>query len=367
MLRMRVRLPDTYNTWSWSGKRWHAGASMLEPFTNPALCRLAYSSRRLTVGEKRPNGDRLPVDIQPGRVRLTAGGLGVAPLYLARDHQVLYGSWDVADLTDFASTNRIVDRVVVRLLTRRHRYSSDTLFADITRLTERASAEFSSLGLRLSYPPDAPHVLAARRLAPDADPVEVFQRHLSTMTDPVVDADGDHLAVELSGGLDSANVALSAARRSRDRLLSLGVLVDGDAGREQCDRRGILASSLGLYDVAVYASQHPPFGADGARFLGPHDGDGEVYREVFDILRQQAVTKGTRIVLTGFGGDEMLALRSSERGRAPRYPPIPEWLTDRAITALAELETNVAPVAPVALPTLMAFAARHPAYLRLGL
>ncbi|WP_156994041.1 hypothetical protein [Pseudonocardia acaciae] len=93
-----------------------------------------------------------------------------APLYLADDGQTLYGSWDVADLADFASPDRVVDRVVARLLTRRHRYSSDTLFGGITRLTERACAEYSSDSVRLSYPPDAAHVLAARRLAPGGDP-----------------------------------------------------------------------------------------------------------------------------------------------------------------------------------------------------
>lgn len=364
---MRVRLADTCGPWSWNGIQWSAGASVVEPFANPALCCRLRSPHRLVIAERRPGGDSLAVDVQPGRVRLTAGRLGVAPLYLAGNREILYGSWDVADLAKFASPTRIVNRVAVRLLTRRHRYSSDTLFEGITRLTERARAEFTSDGMRLSYPPDAPHVLAARRLAPHADPVEAFQDHLSAITDPVIETDGRQVALELSGGLDSANVACSAARHRREPLLSLGVLVDGRAGREQRGRRHLLTSALNLRDITVFASQYLPFDLDSARFSGPHDGDGEVYREAFDALRQHAVAEGVRVVLTGFGGDEMLALRLSERTRAPLDRPIPEWLTDRAVAALAELETNVAPVAPVAVPTLMASAARHPAYLRLGL
>lgn len=363
---MWVRLTDTRGPWSWNGKQWSAGASIVEPFANRALCCRLRSSRRLVVAERRPGGDSLTVDVEPGRVRLSAGTIGTAPLYMTDDRQTLYASWDAADLAGFVSPSRVVDRVVVRLLTRRHRYSSDTLFEDITRLTERARAEFTSGGVRLSYPPDAPHVLAARRLAPDADPVGVFNDRLCAITGSVLDANGGRVALELSGGLDSANVACSAARYRRD-LLSLGVLVDGRAGREQRERRRVLASALGLRDITVCASQHLPFNPGGARFSGPHDGDGEVYREVFDVLRQRAAAEGARIVLTGFGGDEMLALRLSERTRAPLDPPIPEWLTDHAVAALAELETNVAPVAPVAVPTLMAAAARHPAYLRLGL
>lgn len=363
---MRVRLADTRGRWSWNGRKWSAGASIVEPFANPALCCRLRSPHRLVIAERRPGGDSLTVDMEPGRVRLSAGRIGVAPLYMADDRRTLYASWDVADLVGFASPNLVVDRVVVRLLTRRHRYSSDTLFEGITRLTERARAEFTSGGMRLSYPPDAPHILAARRLAPYAGPVGVFQDRLSAITDPVIDADGGRVALELSGGLDSANVACSAARHRRD-LLSLGVLVGGRAGSEQRERRRVLASAHSLRDITVRASQHLPFGPDSARFSGPHDGDGEVYREVFDVLRQHAAAEGARIVLTGFGGDEMLALRLSERTRAPLDPPIPEWLTDHAVAALAELETNVAPVAPVAVPTLMAAAARHPAYLRLGL
>jgi hypothetical protein len=183
MLRMRVRLADTHDPWSWDGKRWSAGVSVVEPFTNPALCCHVPAPRKLVVRETRSGGDSLAVDIQPGRVSLSAGTLGAAPLYLTGNGKSLYGSWNVADLARFASPDRIVDRVVARLLTRRHRYSSETLFRNITRLTERARAEFSSDDLRISYPPDAQHVLTSRRLTPDADLVEAFGNHLSIITE----------------------------------------------------------------------------------------------------------------------------------------------------------------------------------------
>ncbi|GAX57813.1 hypothetical protein [Streptomyces olivochromogenes] len=48
-------------------------------------------------------------------------------------------------------------RVVARTLTRQHRYTSETLFEGVYRLTERASATFASSGLSIHYLEPAEH------------------------------------------------------------------------------------------------------------------------------------------------------------------------------------------------------------------
>ncbi len=72
-------------------------------------------------------------------------------------------------------------------------------------------------------------------------------------------------------------------------------------------------------------------------------------------------------MLTGFGGDELMALTGAERMRPMTAPRLPPWLGERAIDAMRHIDDCAAPVAPVALPCLVVFAARNPAYLRAGL
>jgi hypothetical protein len=74
--------------------------------------------------------------------------------------------------------------------------------------------------------------------------------------------------VELSGGLDSANVAVSAAALSSGQVLSAGLIVAGRAGFEQEIRRWIIVDHLGLRDVTVPANDHLPFSPGGPRTVG---------------------------------------------------------------------------------------------------
>ena len=284
---------------------------------------------------------------------------------------MVHGSWDVTDLAQFATLERVPGRVVARLLTRRHRYSAETLFTTITRLTERAVITSDGHTVHTRYPTDAAHVVWARTLRADADPITGFESALDDVVTPLVEMHGSRVGVEVSGGLDSANVALSAATGVAGMLVSLGLLVSGPT-EQQRHRRDILTSALGLRDIAIPAADHLLFTTHG--YGGreqAHDGDGEVYREAFDALRAAACDAGVRVILTGFGGDEMLALRAAEHPE-PRsawhgVPDPPSWLTHTAVDALNEVDADIAPVSAVAVPTLMAAAARHPNYLKQGL
>lgn len=375
MLRLRINLADAAHgkEWSWDSGRWRAGSSYVEPFAHPGLTQLCVSrtelgTTRFVVAEKRANGDLTSVDIGGSRVRVTAGPVGVAPIYLATSGSTLHGSWEVTDLARFASPDRLVSRVIARALTGQIRYSIETPFADIQRVTERATAWFDRDGLSLKYPRHARHVLKARRLAPDADPVSAFGNQLNATVGELLDAHGDAVAVELSGGLDSGNVALSTAGRARDPLLSLGVLVHGATGQAQQARRRALISRFGLRDFTVNAADYLPFDMASRRFNAVHDGEGQIYYEMFEALRQHAASEGVHTVLTGFGGDEMLALRLRER-RNPLSPVrrMPEWLGERVTETFRELDSGVAPASSVAVSVLMAATACNPNFLRAGL
>ncbi|TQM10190.1 asparagine synthase (glutamine-hydrolysing) [Pseudonocardia kunmingensis] len=317
--------------------------------------------------ERRPHGDHLELRlIRDGSVQLRAGNGGVAPLYVAADDDRLIGSWDLTDLVGRIG-GELSPVVVARLLTRRHRYSHDTVFPAITRLTAGTHAVWRpGSGLSLRYPDPAHHVLRPRTLRAGADPIAGFTALLDHALAGVVSGPEEIVAVEMSGGLDSANIAVSAIHHGA--LVAGGIDVYGRTGRAQRQRRSLISAHLRLPIETVSAVEHLPLDPDGSRVPSrPHQPDGDVYQEAFDALRARLSRAGARTVLTGYGGDEIMSRTSAERGVSTTPPPLPPWLTDRARAALADVDAGCSPVTAVALPTLLVFAARHPAYLRAGL
>lgn len=314
-------------------------------------------------------GESLTVEMQRGEVRITAGPYGTAPVYLATAGKVLEGSWHLPDLRHHLSPDRLVDRAVARALTRQHRYSTDTLWDGVHRLTERATATFTGSGLTISYPPPVLHVAQPRTPRTGVDLVTAFDTLLTTtVARRAVWPPLGQAGVELSGGADSTNVALAVTAVRDDRVGSYGLLVDA----QQQHRRSEIVRALGLHDVEIPSAEYPPFAPDGPRAL-PHDPTGSYYLEAFEAARQAGSGAGIRVVLTGIGGDELMALRIHERAKREARgctvdePEPPGWLGARAAGALGEVENHVAPASPVHPPSLMAFAARNPPFLRRGM
>ncbi len=140
----------------------------------------------------------------------------MAPVYLAASGAEVHGSWDITALKDHMSVSRLHERQVARMLAYRGRYCHATIFDGISQLTERSHARFDRTGLRLCYPPAARHFLP-RQLASGADVVEGFEHLLDVVTasrpvDPV------RTGAHLSGGQDSANVAVTLGARFPRRL-----------------------------------------------------------------------------------------------------------------------------------------------------
>jgi hypothetical protein len=373
VLRFEIHHDDVPERWCWQGSFWASGSSRVTPLQHPAL-RVEASHRRqstvLGIREDRPDGDFVNLTLGADRaVRLVAGPVGVAPLYVAPDGACLIGSWDPVDLARFARPDSLSPAVVARLLTRRHRYSAETLFSAITRLTAGATIRWSAVGgLAVQYPAPAMHIVEPRRLRPKADPVAFLGALMDAAVRDVCESHPGAVAVELSGGVDSANVALSVAQMSPRHVLSGGLLVGGTIGRAQTVRRRTIVEQLGLRDFAVPAADHLPLAPDGPRTSARvHYPDGDVYQEAFDALRTVLAGAGAQVVFTGYGGDENMGRAPAERSCETRPPRLPRWLGKRALDALEDVDARCSPVTEVALPTLVVFAARHPAYLRAGL
>ncbi|HEY0639946.1 MAG TPA: asparagine synthase-related protein [Pseudonocardiaceae bacterium] len=351
------------------------GVSWLRPLTTPML-EIEWSGWgagvRLLVRERRSemvsalSRDWVEVRVSPGTVRFEAGAGGTAPLYLASVGGVVHGTWNLPDVCRQVRADDLLDRVVARVLARRPRYSSDTLFRDVVMLSERAVVNVTRSGVSVRYPSPAEHVLAPRRPRRGIDLVYAFGQLLDAAVRGAA-PDDQRVGVELSGGADSMNVALSAVR-SGLAVTCFGLLLDeADDDRihgGQQRRRAAALSFLGTPDVAVRAAGHPPLAAGGIRAVGsPHDPCAAYYREAFDAMRDAAIGRVT-VMLTGLGGDELLAARRERRSGSD---PVVPWLGRRARLAMGDVDVNVAPVPVVPLSTLMSLALHNPAYHGVGI
>ncbi|WP_455359434.1 asparagine synthase-related protein [Streptomyces sp. SYSU K21746] len=371
MLSMCLRLSDLQEPrWRSEGGRWISGESWIE-LANVSTLVMEVNDEpaphvRVRVKEcKREEADFVELTMKPGEARLSAGVFGTAPLYLVGRAGELHASWDLTALRPYLRADRLVPCVVARTLTRQHRYTSETLFEGVYRLTERASATFTPSGLSIHYPEPAEHVLEPRALRAGVDPLAALAELLTGVIREAPTATGC-VGVELSGGADSGNVALGVKAARFPEVHSFGLLVGGSTGGQQRERRRVFVEHCGFRDTAIPAMQHPPFSPGGVRALcKPHDPAGAFYQEAFDVVREQAAARRCEVMFTGSGGDEINAHHSRTQAELPTQEHVP-WLGHKAVRALAEVNEHLAPIPVLPVPTLMAFGMHNPAYLRAG-
>lgn len=399
MLSLDVAVADLAGIWVRDGAAVAGGSSWIRPLSNPALetLYLTTDKRSLVVVRERAAGCAAtqPTSVLPAGqydrrrgelldwplefcaaeidhgcrlLRLHAGRWGTAPMHLAVAEDRLIGSWSLADLRPHLSGARLNGDWIVRYLGRRRNYSRETVFADVVRLTERAGAVFDVDGLALAYPSAAAHV-QPRGLRPGADVAGAYAEIL----DGVLRRwdFGGPVAVELSGGLDSAMVALGAAELGPESVITCGILIGGDAGGQQIRRRQAMIARGGYQDISVAVL--PPYNPGGHRAAGlPFGPEDEPYAEALDGELTAVMAAGPRVVLTGIGGDELLSLRPAEREpealAAARRRPVAALLTGPARERLEALESQEtgAPATVVNEPSLSAIASRSPVFLRHG-
>jgi asparagine synthase (glutamine-hydrolysing) len=158
---------------------------------------------------------------------------------------------------------------------------------------------------------------------------------------------------------------------------TFGIIMPGENGRHQSERRDELVAAFALQDSRFAGEAHPPFSLhDNARRTAvPWT---EYYEEIVTALLRRAVADGCPTIVTGVGGDEISALRveeltepagRDERGEAAPVEDtqVPSFLTQAAIAAFdASDELETAPEGAVEPSCYESVLAGAPNYLRVG-
>jgi hypothetical protein len=251
----------------------------------------------------------------------------------------------------------------------RFRYSQETMWSGLHRLTERSHAVFDAGGLRLGYPLAATHS-TARRLRADADVLTAYEDLLEQSIGRRT-FDPETATVELSGGLDSANVAASLGSRHPALVTASALLILDDAGQQQQRRREEMILRFGLGDdVTVAMQEHLPLSPGGRRAanlpISPYE---DPYDEAKARLLCRLRDHGVRSVFTGVGGDEMVSLTGAEQphqafGVGLEIMP---WIGPQTRDALEMAESGIAPATVVNEMTLISQACAAPPMLRAGM
>ncbi|MYU51874.1 asparagine synthase [Streptomyces kasugaensis] len=399
MIKLRLT-PYASTVWAWNGRRYVTadGTSEIAPYDHPLVEHVAVTdgSRTLLVVRERVAGreapDPAPRDVTPGEFeeartlaeqwptdyvlvetapgdpcRVVAGPGGVAPLYVAHDRTSLYGSWDMADLAGHA--DGLSSREVARLLIYRPRYSTETVFRGIHRVTERATAIYGG-HLYLHYPEPVLHS-GPRELAPDADVLGAFVEAMDD-TLGLRPIDRVETVLHLTGGFDSGTVGTRLAERYPGRFPTAALLIAGPGRAHQIRRRSEIIKALPFAesDHLIDALEHAPLSPGCARVKGekisPYE---EPLHRPFTKLTEVLADRGARVVVTGLGGDEMVALSQAEyphKSMGEISDGLP-WIGDRARAALEFADDGIAPPAAVNSMTLLSLETTAPVLMRAGI
>ena len=400
MLKADIAWPDLSHTPEWKQDAINIGNSRIVPYRHAALETLLIRTegrwfavvRERRMGVSSASGmtvetvtaDRFdelyrscllwPLDYvmfevaqQGYRIKLRAGLLGSAPVYCQATDERVTVSWEFAD---FLARKLPVDFEIASCsLSLRETYSARQICVGVTLLTERAVLYLQPGKAQYRYPPTF-EVSTSTTSHESLDVVSTFgellQRTLSLR--PMT---SERIAIELSGGMDSAAVACALAALN-GQVVSQGILLSGDCRPSQIERRREIVARLGLIDETVDIDTLPP-SLDlqpGGRKEYVHT---EYYLEAFEALWSSAHAQGRDLIFTGLGGDELfMAFAEPGQLHVADDPEIAEprryaeqLLTPQALKASRSMHAFNAPSGPV--PSVAASVSRSHHLMRHGL
>ncbi|MGN6217754.1 MAG: asparagine synthase-related protein [Solirubrobacterales bacterium] len=425
MLAFRLDARDATSPWRPTPTGWIAGRNSVEPFRHPALedfallsdGRLLVVVRERCAGEPRPESGLRPC---PGGLTratraaaaevlkamrkwplhwsvltLSLGGpgagadletssWGTAPVFVLARGEELWGDWDPVRLRPLISEPGLDPQRAAHFVARADcGYSRTTMLPGLLMQTERSRLRWrpsrgTDGALTAEYPEPAP-LPRPTALKAGADPAAAFWEILTSSLRRWLDGHHGGVAIEVSGGLDSASVAAAAAAVSGAPLHSCGISLAGPCRADQRRRRGLVVERFGLQDREVDILDHLPLAPGGCRATGgltmPWE---EYYYEAADAALAAAAASGADLILTGLGGDELCGWRPGDPPRATSRPPderqgrwsgVPRFLSPAVLETLgdgaAALDPVPRPLAARSVPETLAIGSAM--YMRRGL
>jgi asparagine synthase (glutamine-hydrolysing) len=391
MLKLHVLPACDVNSLQASSCGWQGSGIALFPVNNPALECIVHrqdGSFELTVREVLASNMHAPEDNWPLdfitvtierlargiRVRVRSGEWGTCPLYLSATSDGLWGHWDAVELYAHQRDASLCSVYAAHLLTGMDDiYATATVFPGIQRLTARASAEWTSSSGNLRFTLPAPIAQAApHALAEDADVLAALDRTLMATMRRYCRADVP-CGSFLSGGLDSAIVAITTARTyPNETFRTFGMLVPPESRNGQQKRRQALVDQFGFADTTITTENLLCFDPESERIrelaVTPWE---EFYYEAFSALLDEARCQGVREMATGNGGDELCMLHffeQHEANPAPRPAALPRFVSSGILQAYNDTLDSVerAPLALLSSSSLSAATASAPLFTRKG-
>ncbi|WP_316169066.1 MULTISPECIES: hypothetical protein [unclassified Bradyrhizobium] len=295
-----------------------------------------------------------------GRLRVRAGQLGSLPVYFCvseRSRSVVL-SWDFAD---FLHESRSPDvEVLAHHLTMKASYSVRQPCIGVNLLTAGAKLYVDANDTQFEYGPREPS-RSSRGLMENVDATEEFGRILRDvifLRPPGVGGS----AVELSGGMDSACVAMALAD-DPGSITCGGILVDDESSPAQRARRSQVLSILNCRDISIDMQDHLPRMNLDLDPEHPLPLPSEYYLEAFEALWNAFRADGCETVWSGIGGDELCVCYAGEDEEAA-FPLLQCFdaaieqaeglLTRRGLEAARSSFLFVAPAGAVPSTTLLA-------------
>lgn len=344
MLRASLRFQDLGAPATIGRQVIEFGKSRIEPFCHSLLrTRIVASSGAITIlVHERLDGDEEPffvaeqlqapnthadwrksislfpldfialiIDNAERQVEIKTSRWGSSTLYYKVDSEKLEISWNIDELLADRALN-LSRREVALFLARQKRFDACTLVEDVGRIPPDTTVRFDSKrGAVFSYP--APWAgVRAHHVAPSVDPSAVlFDAVAATLG--VRPLRTDQTALEISGGMDSAVVALAAREAIGPGLRSYGVVFDGPMGEAQSARRAKVVSAAQALDFPVPCHMVLPY-RDGGKRSGPWAAypEEENYPDIFNAIYSFCAEAGVTCIVSGTGGDELMPLFEGE-------------------------------------------------------
>ncbi|RCW21521.1 asparagine synthase [Ciceribacter lividus] len=269
----------------------------------------------LTIMEAWPlDWQAIVVDHRRAAVTVRAGHGGVAPLYVRPSASAIEVSWDFADFYADAAAGDVDPAWTAFRLTGNPPYAAATLFSNVFMVTERAALHVDVGGkVTVEYPAPAPYFLPT----PVREDVDI-----PAVASDLVEAllrrwplDALEVAAEFSGGMDSAVIAGVLARGAALPPVTAALEITGAAAFQQRERRELAIARLGYRDMTwpVERTAMVPSGFSAASDYVATPRNADLQRPLRGLIAALVRERGTRVIATGTGGDELHMLHAFEQ------------------------------------------------------